>query len=478
MRFVWNLTLPFLFSSPVFAALATDADSALAFYRHKNSLFPSGQISRQTLQTRLIRSERDVSFRCSWDTKEYSLQSDQILRSIQVARFVETTTSTRLLSLNRSDASVLKNIPAQSAFEIIFTDDYWARVKNSTQEGWIPLHLLKAKHDDTGVFVNITDAYLRVSPDSSARVLTTLPRLRRVMPLQIEKNFLKVHYADQTGYVDITQFVSPADFAHLAYHAEKNWVSVAYRNNDMVITRDGQRLPLQEIKGYVPNLIRGVVVRSSERNATPPLRARVEIRNPEAHVWGVSRIAGHGEVWWKKETLFLKEQSPKSSPATLSLQDLLKRELYSVAFENKNSLKGLVSSEGVYLTEDGSTWTSIPQFGKNNYPVSIHPDGVWFVGPFQSKNRGRSFEPFIRWDHIAQAIESAYHRNPKILRLTKIEALPQSRVQISVDIGSRVVLLRSPLRSIHWSVIENKMPSAVAPFPVTAVAAPSNSLKN
>lgn len=460
MRSLFFRSLPLLFFIPsTWAALATDADSALSFFRNKNSLFPSGQVSRTTLEQNLLRSETEIAFRTSWDKKEYLMQGEQILRDIQVARFVETTGSAALLSVDRSDAPSVKTLAAKTVLEILEAGDYWARVKekNSTAQGWLPLHLLQARHDDTGVFSNLVETSLRETPSAQGKVLATLPRRQRVIPLEITKSFLKIHYGNRTGYADITHFVSRADFANLAYHAKKNWVTVLYRNNDVIITQKGETLPLKELMGFVANTHRGIVTKPDGFYG-PPLRARVEIIKPEAAIWGVSKIDGHGEVWWKKTDLLAENRKPaaeKSTAATLTTDELMKREIYSIAFESKDSLRGLVSSEGIYRTEDGVTWTAIPQFGKKNYPVSIHPNGTWFVGSYKSSNHGKSFEPFIRWDSIAHAIESAYHTNPKILRLTQIEALPESRVLIHVDTGSRSIKLRSLIGDFHWDIIKN-----------------------
>lgn len=442
-------------ASSCWAALATDADSALSFYRSKQSLFPSGQVSRSELERKLTHSETEVAYRSAWDNKEYTLQADQIVRDIQVARFVETSQPTPLYSLNRSDSQTLKTLTQKTALEIVAVEDFWARVKekNGVLQGWVPLFTLQNTHDDTGVYTNIIDTYLRKEAASSSPVLTTLPRLKRVIPLEITKHFLKIQYENQIGYVDITHFISRADFASLAYHPKKGWLTVRYRNNDTVVTKDGDAVPLKEILGYITSNNRGII-KKADMSYGPPLRARVEILKQEAHVWGVSQLAGHGQVWWKRKDLLLEKAKPASA-STITTEELMKREIYSIAFENKNSVRGLVSSEGIYRTEDGLTWTLMPQFAKNNYPVSIHPNGTWFVGSFKSKNKGKSFEPFIRWDIIAKAIESAYHRNPRILKLTQIEALPNSKILIHVDTGSSKVKLRSLIGDLNWDVIKN-----------------------
>ncbi|MGE5085636.1 MAG: hypothetical protein ACM3MG_05000, partial [Bacillota bacterium] len=145
MRSLLSLVLPILLiSPPTLAALATDANSALLFYRNKESSFPSGQASRTILESKLLRTQSDPYFGVRWDNKIYDLQSNQILRDIQVARIVDTKSACQLLSLNRADASVVKTLADKTTVEIIDTDDAWARVKTSDQiQGWIPLTALQ-----------------------------------------------------------------------------------------------------------------------------------------------------------------------------------------------------------------------------------------------------------------------------------------------------------------------------------------------
>ncbi|MGZ3770131.1 MAG: SH3 domain-containing protein [Bdellovibrio sp.] len=453
MRSVLALFSNLIFCSNAYAALTAESLAAVSFFRDKTSLFPSGQASRNTLEETLLRSETEFLYFSSWDKKQFFLEGHQLLRDIQVSRFVETKVECKLLSLNRSYAPPVKTVTAQTQLEIVAVDGFWVRVKElkSGQQGWITLPYLQTRHDDLGFFVNIMDTYLRKEPNIKSQILTTLPRLTRVLPLEINKNYLKIQYEKITGYVDLTDFVSKADYANLAYHPKKNWMSISYRNNDQLINSLGESIPLKEILGYATNSHRGIVVRA-DSSYGPPLRSRVEIIKPEAYDWGISSLEGHGEVWWKKKNLLL-ENLDKPLHDAISTDDLMKREIYSISFANKNSIKGIVSSEGIYRTEDGTTWNYISQFGKKNYPVHINTNGDWFVGPYKSKDEGKTFEPFIRWDQIAQVIESAYHQNLKILRLTKIESLPNSQIQIHVDTGHGKIKLRNSLVQTSWSVI-------------------------
>jgi hypothetical protein len=335
------------------------------------------------------------------------------------------------------------------------TQAYWTEVEDvaSKKKGFIPLHLLQARKEDTGVFMNLIDTYLRADAKIPSTIMTTIPRLHRFKVLAIEKGFIKIQYNNLTGFADINHFASRADFAQIAFHKKEKWQHIRYRENDQLVTKDGKRFPITEFIGFLPNLSRGVVVEPEDSNG-PQIRSQVEIKKPEAHIWGISSIEGHGEVWWKKTDLLLGDEP--STATTISTDELLKKEIFSIAFENKNSVKGLVSAEGIYKTDDGINWVKIPDFGKQNFPLSIHPNGTWFIGPFKSTDKGKTFEPFIRWDMIAEAIESAYHRNPKILKLTQIESLSQSQVQISVETGLQKVKLRNSLNgdTSEWKVVK------------------------
>ncbi|MBO9667355.1 MAG: hypothetical protein J7501_11150, partial [Bdellovibrio sp.] len=313
MRTLLPLALPILLAStPAFAALATDAGTALQFFRNKDSAFPSGQASRTILENKLLRTQTESSYHVRWDHREFDLQGNQILRDIETARFVDTKAVSQLLSLNRADASPVKTVGAGTTLEIVDTDIYWARVKtrDGKVEGWLPISMLKNRHDDTGVFVNIVDTFLRKEASASSSVITTVPRLRRVLPIAFEKGFMKIQYKGVIGYVDVNYFVSRADFASLVYVAGKNWVPTTHRNGENIVTSLREEVPLKNILGYVTSPLRGIVVRPN-KSSGPLLLSRVEIIKPEASTWAVSRIDGHGEVWWKRSTITLNEATPK-----------------------------------------------------------------------------------------------------------------------------------------------------------------------
>lgn len=440
------------------AALSTDAASAITFYRNKNSMFASGQTSRDTLESQLLKIEEEAAYRVKWDQKTYTLRAENLIRDIEVALVVDLKNPQKLFTNPDAEKADGPLLSAHAQLTIHEVQDFWARVSLDGKKslGWIALEQLKSRHNDKGVYVNFIETALREKPHSGSHRLALIESRKRFIPLGFEGSFIKLRYNNQIGYAEMSHFVSRADFATLAYHPKKNWVAVLHRNNNSIITQSGETLAVEDITGYVTSATKAVVASAdTSLNYSPPARAHVEIEEVRAFTWAQSRIKEHGDVWWKKSDLGEVQRTIASkNDDVLTTEDLLKKEIFSIAFESKDSLRGLVSCEGIYRSEDGKTWKKIPQFGQQNYPVSIHPNGTWFVGSFKSADYGRTYSPFIRWDRIAKAIEnSKVITHPRYLKLTEIKPMPHSRVQISIDTGVMKVHLESLIGDINWSVV-------------------------
>lgn len=452
MRKILALPLTALLLGPsAQAALNTDAEKSVPFFLNKESLFASGQVSRSALDASLLKTETSSQFQVEWNGKKITLKSDQLLTDIHTALNVTTVAETPLYSLNNKFSPNIDTIKEKTELQIIETDPFWAKIfhPKTGKIGWIPLHQLRPKHDDVGVYVAIRSAKLLAEPKSTSAFAGQLPFLSRISPVSISDRYIKLVYNNRTVYAPIEDFVTKADFATWIYHPEKNWTMITHRQKNFVQTKSGEQLFLAEVMGYVTNNKKGIVIRTGASMFEPSFLNKVNILHAESSVWGQSRISGHGNVWWKKEDLL--ETTPTlQAPKNITSEDLLKREIYSVAFESKSSVRGVLSSNGVYRTLDGLHWTLIPLFAEQNLPVSIHPNGRWFVGSYVSMDQGRTFEPFIRWDKVAETIERTQGKTAKKLRLTKIESLPRSEVAIHIDTGSKILKLTTKTDEQFW----------------------------
>ncbi len=426
----------------------------MTFFREKNSPFPSGQASRNTLAERVVQTEVQLQYQCRWDKREYSLEASQVLTEMDVASVVESKNNVQMLSLPRSEASLLKTYSTGTKFSVISVEEPWLRVREdkSSLEGWVLSSQVKTRHDDLGYFTTIIRTPLRMADTIGAPVITYIPQREHFKALRIGRQFIKIQYKDLVGYAELSHFATRADFATLVYHPQTKWQAVKYRVGAEVQTRNQSTIALSDARGFVTSPKKGLVIQATSEG--PPLQAHVEILKPKAYIWAQSQLSGHGFIWWKKDDFQIGLEN--RTPNTLTTDELMKREVLDIALEGKDSLRGLVSSHGIYRTEDGQNWERIDFFGEGRNPIAIHPNGNWFVGAYRSRDRGKSFEPFIRWDKIAQAIEQAYQRNPRVLRLNKIETLPNSRIAISVDTGTRSeVKLQSLIGDFSWNIIRN-----------------------
>ncbi len=454
---VFRTTLFFVFYMINFALqgkalAAVQGPMATPFYRNLQSPFASGQAQRQELESRLKSQEFHHSLKVSWNKKDFHLEGHQIIQEIHCVEKGVLTENTSLLESRQDTSKALGLLSKDQSVEILNIQGYWAQVREPFRNtiGWIPQASLSPKSDDLGVFINLIDTFLRKKPSHESSMITTVPKAQRLKIVGYDNGFLKTQYLNYEGYVDLSHLISRADFAVWALK-NKKWVNAHHREDQFLVTNDGTKIPLDELSAYAGNPNKGVVINAE--GAEPPVRAHIQILERESHQWALSQMPGHGLVWWKKESLL---NSKKIIPLTtvLTAEEILKKEIFSVALEGSKKVKGLISAKGIYKTENGETWTYLPQFGTQDLPVSVHPDGVWFVGSFKSSDRGKTFEPFIRWDQLAGLIDSHLGKHPKHIRLQKFESLPKGQLQVFVDAGSARMTLRYNLLSSAWSVVK------------------------
>jgi len=437
------------FNSASFAAL----NPALSFYRSQQSLFSSGQASRGDLENKVLRRELEPWFRVTWNKKEYEVPGEIMVKDLQTTQTLTAKEAIDILKSPQSGSPRAFQLPAQANVIVLKTDAYWAEVlePKSKNKGWAPLHVFTAPNEDKGVYITLIDSFLQKSAQSSGEIITTIPRNVRLMPLEIEKNFLKVQYNTHIGYVDLSNLACRGDFAMWAYHKRQGWLGISHRENGFLMTVNNQKIPLNDFIAFSPYSNRGVISQKLSEDG-PSIRSRVQILDQKAHRWALSVLEGHGEVWWRTEDT---EQLTKSeSTQQISTEQLLKKEISAFSFASTKSMKGLASANGIYRTEDGKTWTQIPLFEDKNYPVTIHPDGIWYVGSYRSFDEGKTFEPYIKWDKLAEQIQAGIHKAPRHLRIAQIEALPHSRIRILVDTGVQKIKMQAHILSHEWTLVK------------------------
>lgn len=440
-------------------ALTPSFDSAMAipFYRTPTSSFASGQASRNILVSKLKRVELDIHYDTTWDKRTFSLTTDDFYRAIDFSKKVSNKQTIELYEKNENKSKIIMTLPKHTLLNLLKTESYWAKVQITNNNipknksiGWVPLHLLEMESQDTGLIASSIDTYLRKKPESGTVIVTTIPQGTLFSDFKIVGEWVELTYKNQKGFADFNHFISRYDFAKWAKHDKWGWMQIFYRSKNLLYTSEGP-LKISEFDAWITNPRLGIMKTNIEGG--PMLRSHITINKVNANLWAISQLPEHGEVWWKKEALDFNTPIKKE---ILSSQEILEREIFSYDFNPKTKPMGVASADGIFITNDGRNWQKLNQFENQNFPVSIHPENVLYVGPYRSSNHGVTFEPYIKWEEIAKIVQSSTLRTSRVLKLVKILPLPHSQVQIQIDTGGTKLKLKSHILSQSWTPVRSE----------------------
>jgi hypothetical protein len=409
----------------------------ISFYRSPQSLFASGQTSPKNLDKKLIGSEFLYRYFIKSAGKKQWVAANKVARDIDLSEKV----------LYQENEYTLKDVQG-----------HWALIESikEKRKDWVPFANLIASPEDLGLALTLIPTSLRKGPTWSSNLITTMPARSHLRILEVNDSWLKVTFSPIsgansssiiTGYVDLNNVLLKADFADQIMDENNQWQKVKYRESYLLLLENKKTIPLTKVKLWKTHHEMAIVIESDETKKLL-LRQTADILKTEAQVWNISIIKDHGKVFWKRPS------GTEASPWVLTLgkDDLLKREIFSVAWGALDRRQGLVSSHGIFSTIDGGeTWVFLPQFKNENHPVSISPDGSWYVGTMKSKDFGKNFSNYLRIDSIANIIQSQSFRPPRILKISKID-FKNSNMEIWVDTGSK--RLRLATKSHKDSITE------------------------
>jgi hypothetical protein len=380
-----------LFSLLLAAAANSAGTDGVYFYRTTQSLFPSGQASKKLLQKNKVRAISENTYLVTRDRKTFWIAADKILRVSDLA-------------------------------------------------------------DDTAI--NVIHCSLRKGPDWNTESLIQVPPLTRLEILKFENSWALVRFqsvgASMTGYVDLNNLIVKADFASFVLTEKNEWRPVKYRELSHLVTDQGDRIPIDSIQRMRTRSELGIVAVREDKLGLS-LKNHVLIQKIEGGSWILSDLKGHGQIYWKDKPETFQGHLSVELQDTFDTDSLLKKEIHSVAFHPKNPNWGLVSAHGIYMTTDGERWAKISQFQNQNHAVSIDKDGTMIVGSFQSKNFGKSFQSFLRWEKIARLIEINESKPPQQMNLVASEFDENGFLILTIDNGVKKIKVRGlPEETNSW----------------------------
>lgn len=390
------------------------------FFLSPESAFPSGQANVKDLERFSLKEHQRIQFLGERQGIRFWISPDEVARDLDV--------SFRVLNPRTREIHWLMNM--EHGIAEAYGEATGERVHVDAEE-LVPLT------DDLGVALPLAETNLRNDPQWKSMTITRAAAHERLRVLGVRGEWLNVSPVKNPalrGWVPVGNVVTKFDFATHALPKKGKWQSVLYRKGAALITSDGGELAIDDVRALITNAEKGVALRAMEQ-FNLPARGYVQLIKPSAKDWVESVLPDHGRVFWKrgKEDIAVGELR---RDFLLSSESMLQRQILSAAFHPKNPQVGLISAEGIFLTQDGFVWERLPSFEKSDYPVAINSAGELFVGPFRSQDQGKTFQPYLKWDSIS-AFNPPGNRHHPILRLMKIEPLDGSRVRLSLNNGVR-----------------------------------------
>lgn len=387
----------------------------IPFFKSKMSIFPSGHTSLDKLNQQLISAETSEAFYLAKDEKKISPTLVPNITAFHLSRvWIEKYSKRRVKPNNAADlATILLNYD---------TDPY-----------------------DRGLVLTLNDTQLREAADVKTKAIKSIPKLNYFIPISFEKGFVKILFSGQFGFVDINDCISKFDFAKFAYSFKtksNSWEVINHREFDTLITGKNESLQLAEVKGLIVDQKLAYAFKENEHY---PKWTSFKLVKEKTKPWLQSELKGHGPIWWQRPDAEMVGQN------TVSIDDLIKKEIYSVSFQEDNPKKGLASANGVFITEDGQNWNEISQFKGYSGPVHYHSNSLIYVGNYRSVDGGKTFENYIQIDKVSSAITKFTGITAKKIQITKIKVQKPYNIVIDVQTGTRKVRLKSPIFAQDWT---------------------------
>ncbi|MEK6627710.1 MAG: SH3 domain-containing protein [Bdellovibrionota bacterium] len=396
------------------------------FYKSTSSLFPSGTTSVETLKKLILKTQHGSDQLYQWNKLYFSQDELKPLFAVHLSQFVIDPKKNKRYKVVETTTKSLQ----------LFDTEKKLLLKKNINE-------VKADNYDMGYVMALKDIYLRSKAQIQASVQTTIPQGTRLVVENYNNEFALVKYQSYEGYVHLSELITKFDFATFVY-AQNEWHQVKNRQYDKIISVKNISIPLNSIKGLSTPEFKGIIASTSQKI---PLWSQVEVVREKISVWNQSHLKDHGPVWWKP----LKE----AQQIYYTIDELLKKDISSVSFHPQNPLKGILSSDGVFITENGYHWRKLEQFENFNGPVHYFNDLLLFVGNFRSTTGGQSFDNYIQIDKLASAIEYQFGFSPKKLQVKKIETRFPFRLKIEIETGVRKIKMESPLFAQDWKATKS-----------------------
>jgi hypothetical protein len=393
---------------------------AMPLYLRLDSRFPSGNYQRSWLEAHMVQTQIQTWYQVQ--TRDHVtgwIAADHLLTALKLTDQAVINEDTPLHFKPEYEIRSKRGFAkAGTRVLILEVNSSWARVRLLDQltlpDVWIPVDQLTAYIGaiPTRAFVH-TATPLYVMAGVNARKIGEISDEKFVQIIKVEKHWLEVQYHALTGFIPRENAWLPIDLAEMNV---KPLLSLTPMRTEP--------LPYAE------------VIRSLPASAGLKVISRKQLR------WGMVHVRDFTTpMWWpiadNPEDIAANRQ-PTAPAIKLATKELFKRQIFDMAASRSIPSLKFVSAGGVFRTLDGESWSKIPIFHDQNYPIAIASGGPVFVGPYLSDDQGETFTQWIRWDSLIATLSRSTHVASQNLQILEIE--PQDSagrdVIVKVSVGT------------------------------------------
>ena len=282
------------------------------------------------------------------------------------------------------------------------------QVRVKGQNLWILKDLLEVDPNDWGYVVSKHRTPLRKKPLNESKATGYLSSGLRLTPIRFQKEFIEIEWRKQPYFIPFSYVISRLNFAK-KIKLNTGWKDILFVMDHWIKTTDDQFVSIEQIQGI-----------QGGRSLAYNMASKAYIRS-DSHIQ--SNVLQTISPLTALSVISQSRNSVSVPRRVISTDQLFSRKIFDVA-----SAKGLMlaSANGIFRSHDGISWERLSFFENKNFPLAISPSGKIYVGPYRSINDGKSFDQYIRWDLVFDALQADGIRAVSELSIKDIEFLNNS----------------------------------------------------
>lgn len=284
---------------------------------------------------------------------------------------------------------------------------------------WVLRHLLRVFPYHWGYLVSQRKVPLRKEPSDTAEIMGFLSGGLRLTPIQFQGSYVQIEWKDRLYFIPFHNLLSRLNFAK-KIKVGSDWKDVLFVMGAWVKTTDGQFVGLNQIEGMVGRSHLAYVMASQTA-----IRSQPQLQGSVLQV--VQQFTPLAVLENKQLSHFI-------SKRVITTDQLFARKIFDMASQERVMW---ASANGIFRSFDGNLWEKLLPFKEQDFPLVISPSGKLYVGPYRSLDDGRSFQQYIRWDLVFNALKGNGIHSVSELRMKDLEFLNQSdrTLKMTLHIG-------------------------------------------